>query len=139
MGSPGPADVVVSNNRGSGTLAGGFVYTPAITIEGDSTLGSTITLHYLCAPGDGIFAILALPPTPSVPTPPFDGGPAIRPFHFFFYVAAWPFDSFDVSATIPSDPTLSGVDVLVQALAGPQLTKPPKSGRWTNCAVISIE
>jgi len=137
-GPPGPMDVVVSNNRGTGTLAGGFAYTPAITIEGDTVLGASITIHYLCDPGDGLFSVLGLPPAVSVPTPPFDGDLAIVPFHYFFYVTAWPFDSFDVPATIPNDPALVGVDVLLQSLIGPQLTKPPKAGSWTNCAVVSI-
>jgi len=137
-GLPGPADVVVSNNHGAGAFANGFVYTPAITIEGDATLGATITIHDLCDPGDGIFAVLGLPPQVSIPTPPFGGDLAIVPFHYFFYVTTWPFDSFDVPATIPNDPALSGVDVLLQSLIGAKLTTPPKQGHWTNCAVLSI-
>jgi len=135
---PGPVDVSVSNANGTGVLAAGFVFTPAITIEGDTTIGSSITIHDLCDPGDGIFAVYGLPPAVSIPTPPFDGDLAIVPFHYFFYVTAWPFDSFDVPATIPNDPALVGVDVLLQSLIGPQLTKPPKDGSWTNCAVLSI-
>ena len=45
---------------------------------------------------------------------------------------------FDVATIIPDDAALVGVDVLLQSLIGPQLTKPPKDGVWTNCAVLSI-
>jgi len=138
-GAPGAVDVGISNSLGEGVLPAGFAYTPAVTIEGDTTIGSSITIHDLCDPGDGIFAVYGLPPAVSVPTPPFDGDLAIVPFHYFFYVTTWPFDSFDVPATIPNDPALVGVDVLLQSLIGPQLTKPPKDGRWTNCAVLSIK
>jgi hypothetical protein len=137
-GTPGFVDVGVGNSHGEGVLPLSFLFTPAVLIDGDATPGGAITIHYLCDPGDGIFAVYGLPPAVSVPTPPFDGDLAIVPFHYFFYVAAWPFDSFDLPATIPNDPALVGVDVLLQSLIGPQLTKPPKVGTWTNCAVISI-
>jgi len=137
-GDPGPVEVGVSSAYGEGLVAGGFTYTPAVTVTGDSLLGSTITIHDLCDPGDGIFAVYGLPPQTSIPTPPFDSDLAIVPFHYFFYVSTWPFDSFDVPATIPNDPALVGVDVLLQSLIGPQLTKPPKDGSWTNCATITI-
>jgi hypothetical protein len=129
----------VTNANGTGVLASGFVFTPAITIDGPTTIGSTITIHDLCDPGDGIFAVYGLPPQTSIPTPPFDGDLAIVPLHYFFYVSAWPFDSFDLTTTIPNDPALVGVDVLLQSLIGPQLTKPPKDGRWTNCRLVRIQ
>jgi parallel beta-helix repeat protein len=137
-GEPGPICVTVSNDYGDGVLSNGFTYTPAVTIEGDTHVGSTITIHDLCDAGDGIFAVYGLPPQVSIPTPPFDGDLAIVPFHYLFYVPVWPFDSFDLPATIPSDPALVGVDVLLQSLIGPRLTTRPKDGRWTNCAVLSI-
>jgi hypothetical protein len=136
---PGPVDVGVSSTFGEGVLAAGFVYTPAVTIEGDTTIGSSITIHDLCDPGDGIFAVYGLPPAVSVPTPPFDGDLAIVPFHVYFLVATWPFDDFAVPATIPNDPALVGIDVLLQSLIGSSLTKKPREGRWTNCAVLSIK
>jgi len=135
---PGPVELGVTSSYGEGVLPAGFTYTPAVTFDGDPHPGATITIHDLCDPGDGIFAILGLPPAVSIPTPPFHGALAIVPFHYFFYVSAWPFNSFDLTATIPNDPTLSGVDVLLQSLIGPALATTPKDGAWTNCAVLSI-
>lgn len=137
-GPPGPADVMVTDSLGSGTLAGGFAYTPATTISGEVTPGGSVTVDYLFDPGDGIFAIFGIPPEVSMPTPPFDGTLCVSPFHIAFFVPAWPFPDFTLVGTIPNDPGLIGVDVLLQALVGSGLTAKPRDGSWTNCAVLSI-
>jgi hypothetical protein len=138
-GSPGPADVTVSDTLGADTLVGGFTYTPAITILGTPQIGSSITIRYLCGPGDGLFAIYGAPPPVSVTTAPYDGTLCILPFHVLFYVPSWPFDQFDLNGTIPDEPSLSGVEVLLQALIGPSLTKAPWDASWTNCALLTIQ
>jgi hypothetical protein len=106
-GPPGPADVVVSDSIGSGTLSGGFVYTPAVTIEGDTAIGLDHGPRSLTQASGSSRSTAAA--AVSILTPPFDGDLAILPFHYFFYVAAWPFDSFDVTATILTDPAFVGV------------------------------
>jgi hypothetical protein len=138
ISDPGPTDVGVSNAYGEGFLPSGFLFTPAITLEGDSTPGGTVTIHYDFDAGDSALAIWGLPPAGSFSTPPYDGELCIVPFNVFFFVPTWPFDGFDVDATIPDDPALVGVDVLLQALVGPRLDKKPKDGSWTNCAVLAI-
>ncbi len=137
-GEPGPIDITVSNDLGDGVLSNGFTYTPATILEGTFTPGGSVTVNYLCDPLDGIFAIYGLPPEQSIPTPPFHGDLCILPFNFLTYIPSWPFDVMSFTNSIPNDPSLSGVDVLLQALVGPKLTTPPKDGAWTNCAVLSI-
>lgn len=136
---PGPADVVVSNDLGAGTLPQGFIYTPATQIVGTPLVGSTVTIRYHVDPGDEILALYGVPPLQSVPTPPYVGELCIVPFHVFFVVPGWPLDVFSIDVDIPNDPALSGVQVLLQALVGPSLATPPKDGVWTNCATLAIQ
>jgi hypothetical protein len=42
-------------------------------------------------------------------------------------------------ASAPNDPALVGASVLLQALSGPKLSGPGKSGAWTNCVEITIQ
>jgi hypothetical protein len=137
-GEPGRVDVVVSNSLGAGILLNGFSYTPSIVLEGDFSPGGSVTAHIYCDPLDGLFVAYGLPPSPSIPTPPFHGNLSIVPFSFLAYLSSWPFNELALSGTIPNDPGLSGADVLLQALVGPRLTTRPKDGAWTNCAVLSI-
>jgi len=134
----GPVDVGVSNSHGEGVLSLGFIFTPAITIEGDPTPGGSITIHYLFDGGDGVLAIWGLPPAVDLSVPPWDGKLCILPLRVLFYLPSWPFDGLDVDADIANDPSLSGVDVLLQALVGPRLTRNPRDGAWTNCFVLEI-
>ena len=137
-GDFGPAEVTVSSSHGSGDLVDGFTYTPAILLEGDFRIGGHLTARYLCDPGDGLFAILGLPPVQSIETPPFDGQLCIVPFYTFFILTGWPFDTWDQTFGIPNNPNLSGLEVLFQALVGPSF-KHPKDAAWTNCATLSIQ
>lgn len=139
-GPPGPADVVVQDDFGSGTLAGGYVYTPAVLWSGDASPGGKITIEYECDPFDGIFAIVGLAPQVNIPTPPFHGELCIAPFTVLFVVPTktWPYDSFWLTGTIPNDPSYSGVHVLLQALIGPSFST-PKDATWTNCSSLTIK
>lgn len=139
-GSPGPADVVVQDNIGSGTLAGGYVYTPAVLWSGDASLGGKITIEYQGDPFDGILALVGLPPQVNIPTPPFHGELCIAPFKVLFVVPTktWPYDSFWLSGTIPNDPGYSGVQILLQALIGPSFST-PKDATWTNCSSLTVK
>jgi hypothetical protein len=136
-GLPGPVDVIVQGPSGSGTLASGFTYTPAARIEPEAAPGGAqATLTFLQDEGDWLFAIFGLPPVLSIPTPPFAGALSIWPLNTLFAVQSWPFDTLSQVLTVPSDPALSGVQVLFQALIGPE----PLGGdaAWTDCAVFTI-
>lgn len=137
-GAPGPAIVTVVNDLGVDVLEHGFTYTPAILLEGDFHPGGNLRVRYLCDPGDGLFAVLGLPPETQIDTPPFDGQLCIYPYWKLFVVPSWPFDELNFDADIPYDPSLSGLEVLFQALVGPSFAK-PKDASWTNCAHLVIE
>ena len=100
--------------------------------------GGEVTIDYLVDPGDGIFAIYGLPPEQSIDTPPFDATLCIFPFGVLFIIPTWPFDTFSQTTTIPADPSLSGLQVLLQGLIGPSLVF-PKDAAWTNCGVLDIQ
>lgn len=138
-GEPGPCSVTVQNSVGSDVLDAGFDYTPAVLIGGNLTPGGDVSITYLCDPLDGIFAIAGLPPPTSIPTPPFHGDLCIAPYSmlFLYPTGIWPFDHFDLNWNIPNDPSLSGVQFLLQALIGSSFGR-PKDAAWTNCAVLSI-
>jgi hypothetical protein len=133
-------DVVVTTVNGSGRLPDAFAFTPAALWDGDAALGESVTVHYLCDPKDGIYAIAGVPPEVNLPTPPYDGALCILPFTTLFLIPpkVWPFDEFTLDGDIPNDPTLSGLTVLLQALIGPSFSK-PKDASWTNCASLTIQ
>jgi hypothetical protein len=74
---------------------------------------------------DGLFAVIGTTST-SIPTPPFQGALGIAPFQvlFVFPQDVWPFNHFDLDGTIPNDPSISGVTILLQALVGPSFSAP---------------
>jgi len=137
-GVPGPVSVEVQSCAGEDALVRGFAYTPAILLAGDFSLGGTFTRTYLNEPGDNLFALLGLPPVQSIPTPPYDGALCILPFFREFLLVGYPADHLTQALTIPGDPILAGVQVLFQALIGPDFQGADRSGSWTNCAVLSI-
>ena len=140
LGDPGTADVDVTVLVGAArsTLENAFAYTPAIQRAGDLVPGGSVTIQYLCDPGDSILCIHGLPPQQSIHIPNFDGVLAIQPFAIAFVAPAWPRDTFILLLDIPDDPQLVGVVLLLQALIGPSF-QPPRNGAWTNCVSLSIE
>jgi hypothetical protein len=135
---PGLVEVGVGGSYGEGVLPAAFIFTPAITVEGDPTPGATITLHYLCTPSDAIFAIWGFPPTVALQTPPYKFDLCIWPYEVFFVLPPWPFDNFAIDVDIPDDASLIGVDVLAQALIGPKLWGKNKNGGWSDCETVQI-
>jgi hypothetical protein len=136
---PGPVDVTVADDLGSSTLANGFVHTPAVLIDGEVKPGATFTLRHLCDPYDDLLGIWGVPPPVSIVVPPFYGELAIQPFFVSFVLISWATDEFDLSVDLPNDPSLSGVQFLVQGLIGPQLDGRHKKGAWTNAPLLQIE
>jgi len=134
----GPHDVIVTTQFGTATLAGGLVLTPAVFVDGDALLGAIIDLRFEFDPLDATLAIVGYPPQVSIPTPPFDGALGIVPFVRLFTLIAYPTEEYVLPVTVPNDPALVGVDVLLQSLTGPKLGGAHKDGAWTNVAVISI-
>src|SRR5262249_35448452 len=134
----GQYNVTVNTGDGTGMASNGFVVTPAIVLEGDFTPGGSGVARYLLDPYDSILAIIGLPPPTAIPTPPFVGDLCIAPFYVLFVAPRFPLDELDLDLDIPDDPSLSGIDVLFQALIGPDFRGANKDAAWTNCATLSI-
>jgi hypothetical protein len=137
-GLAGPADVTVSGYFGDAALSGAFHYNPELIPEGDFTPGGRLILRYLVEPLDSIFAIVGVPPPVSISTPPYVGWLEILPFYVLFTAYSWPFDELVLDVEIPDDPSLSGVDLLFQSLAGPELTGRGKLAAWSQSALVQI-
>jgi hypothetical protein len=135
----GPSVVQAANDHGPGRMEDGFVFTPGLLLEGDHRPGGDLLLRYWVDAGDDVYAIYGLPPAVSEATPPFDGTLEIDPFLTLFLFPNWITDEFRFAATIPDDPALSGLEILFQGLAGPQLLGTPKDGAWTNSVSMVIE
>jgi outer membrane protein assembly factor BamB len=136
---PGAVDVTVQNGVGGGTLADGFVFTPAAGVAGSVARGSTMQLTYYTDAGDEILAIAGFPPRQDVDVPPFGGTLGIVPFQILFLVRYWPFQDYTLNVDIPNDPALSGFSFALQGLCGPALVGPDKNGAWTNCLELTIQ
>ena len=139
-GEPGPVDVTVQNTLGSANLTQGFRRTPAIVLDGDWRPGGSVTVRYLLDPGDGIVAILGVPPEVDLSTPPFLGKLRISPFLILFLdpPGTLSTDEIDLTGNLPNDSGISGVTILFQALVGPVFSGPGVDATWSNCASITI-
>jgi hypothetical protein len=127
---------------GAAVDMGAFEYVPtrpSIVVEGQPELGGSLTVRYHVHPNDAIFAIVGVPPEVSVSSSPFEGKLCILPFQLLFLVNSWPTDELVLQGTIPDVPALAGVEILLQALAGPMLTGSGRSGEWTPCTSIEIQ
>jgi IPT/TIG domain-containing protein len=140
-GDPGIYDVTFEDSIGSSTLPQSLIRTPAIALDGDFHPGGHVTVRYLIDPGDGMFAILGLPPPVTIPTPPFHGDLSINPFSSLFFIApgVWQSNEFDLSGDLPSDPSLVGVQFLFEALVGPSFSSHNKDATWTNLATLTVQ
>ena len=137
--SPGLRDVTVSNPFTSATLAGALALVPEMHVVGVPAIGSTIGLHYEFETLDSTFGIVGAAPEQSIPTPPFGGALGISPFLGVFVLNAWPTDEFVTTQTIPNDPALVGVTVLLQSLSGPALYGPGRDGAWSNVVSLTLQ
>jgi hypothetical protein len=140
-GDPGPFDVTVQNTLGATTVVGGFRRTPAVLLEGDWVPGGHVSARHLFDPGDGVLTLLGYPPVGSFPTPPFLRERSIDPFWIvqFALPNTLPGDELVIAADLTSDPSLSGITVLVQALIGPVFSGPGRNATWSNCASVTIQ
>lgn len=138
-GDAGPSVITVRNSMGEASLGSGFHYTPATLVSSPVAPGEIAEILFLCDPSDFLLGIYGGTEGDPVSTPPFDGGLCIHPFTVLFLIPNWPFDELLVVGTVPADPSLSGVDLPVQALVGPADQTSDKGTSWTNCGVLHIE
>jgi hypothetical protein len=134
-GDPGPVDITVETDYGAARLAGGFVRTPALLVEGAPAIGEDLTLKYWVEPGDFVMSFFGLPPAENIRVGPLGYHLAIRPFVVFLVARSRTDELIDV-VTIPADPNLVGMEVLIQAVAK---SRGNKRGSYTNYVSITIE
>ena len=130
IGRAGPTTITLRNSFGSTEAV--FQRTPTTSVEGDFSPGGSGVWTTLVDPCDGIVLIAGLPPSVAIPTPPYDGELAILSFTIVWVESRAASDRFDLAFEIDDEPSLSGLDLLVQALAGPKLGGRKKDGSWSN-------
>ncbi len=133
---PGIFDLRVKNSIGSRTLARGFIYTPALTVDGDFKPGGSIFNNYSCSPGDRLLCLIGLPSTATTPIPPFDGLLSLMQPTALAFTPPWPWTTFGIKLSIPNVPTAVGATVTFQGLIGTNLTG--GVGSFTNAETVSI-
>ncbi len=136
-GAAGPVAVVVGTSFGS--VDATFFRTPAGRVEGDLRPGGSGTWTTLLDPGDTAILLAGLPPRVTLPLPPYSGELGILPFVIVWIEAAVAEDQLALDFEIEDDPALSGLQVLAQALAGPQLGGRKKDGSFSNVVQFAIE
>lgn len=133
----GPATVEVATRFGSATTT--FLRTPAVTIAGDFTPGGSGTCTVTVSDHDEVMVLGGLGPPVSIPTPPYRGALAISPYFVVWVDPGVEGGRLDLPFDIDDDPSLIGLEILGQALAGPKLGGKGKDGGWSNCAAFTIE
>ncbi len=136
-GEPGPATLSVTTRFGSVETI--FLRTPAITLAGDLSPGGSGVWSSHVDDGDAVLLIAGIPPATPTPTPPYRGKLAILPYFVVAIVPDVTGDVYDLPFDIADDPSLSGVTLLVQTLAGPKLGGKGKDAGWTNWIEFTIE
>lgn len=136
-GAPGPVVLAVATRFGRVELT--FLRTPAITLSGSLAPGGSGVWSSHVDDGDGLLLIAGIPPAQPTATPPYRGKLALLPYFVVALVPDVTGDRFDLPFDIADDPALSGVTLLVQALAGPKLGGKGKDAGWTNWIEFTIE
>ncbi|MBM4013793.1 MAG: hypothetical protein FJ293_02375 [Planctomycetes bacterium] len=136
-GVAGPVEVVAATAFGRASAT--FFRTPAGLVEGDLSPGGSGSWITLLDPGDSAILLAGLPPRVTIPLPPYSGELGILPFVVVWIEPNAQGDALPVDFEIEDDPSLSGLVVLAQALAGPQLGGRKKDGSFSNVVEFTIE
>lgn len=136
-GAMGPADVVASTVFGSDTLAGGYVYTPAVVAQPTAVPGGSLTVKNY-GPLGGLFELWWSPLTTFIPLPPYGtiliGPSPATKLTAGFYTAP---DGINTKViAVPSGPGLSGLQVHFQSVS--IVTSPTLSILLTNRSTTTL-
>jgi len=133
VGNPlGETDVTVTNQLGTSTARGSYVYTPALRNNADARLGKTYRVHYVGEPGSFVVLMLGLShPTISLPYSFWDGQFDLVTILFYWspFLAA-PDGSLTVEFSIPDHPDFLGFPFEFQGAALDSIS--PLGGSFTN-------
>jgi hypothetical protein len=137
-GAMGAADVVVTNATGTGTLAGGFVFTPAVIVSPSSVaIGGPVAVKNFGFPPSS-FATWASNVTTTFDFPPF-GTFGIGPSPLFDLVSgAYPAGApHTANFVMPNNPALHGLSLYVQSFSLDSAV--PLAGTFTNVSAFTVQ
>ncbi|TAJ23481.1 MAG: hypothetical protein EPO68_03050 [Planctomycetota bacterium] len=140
FGNPlGRGDVVVQNAHGGASAVGGFVYTPAVVLDGPVRIGQAAPLR-LALPPASFYALAVGGSIPgfTVPVPPLQG--ALELINPVILVTGVKFSITGQAAFQPpvaADLGLVGVQLEIQAISLTGLD--PLVGTFTNRLVVTIQ
>ncbi len=127
----GPKDVVITNDLGTDEQVAAFHRTPSMTIMLEPVLGGQqATYRILMTQSDAVGLYLSLGDPVAVQLPGVFGDFCLPQEHLMLVVPSWPFDELTVPLPIPTDPVLSGLRILGQAVTA---TGIPATWALSNC------
>jgi uncharacterized protein (TIGR03790 family) len=136
---PGRVDVTVQLGNGSSTKLGGYVYLPAVELDGATGIGQLAQLEIAGAVNESYLLFLGSG-VAQLPAPPF-GTLLLDPAQYFAALFQAPFATFQDRVTIdlpiPNDAQLVGITARFQALVGALQPGVPTS-YFTNRADLTI-
>lgn len=133
---PGLVDIALSNSLGQTVLPNSFAYTPAMHTGGILLPGGRIDLSCFQAPNEIVFCAYGVQPT-SVVIPPFVGSLGLADPNLLFVLQTWPTPRFDLTVPIPSNPLLSGAQLMFQSLVG--LNVAVGDATFSNTRTVTIQ
>ncbi len=137
-GRPGALDIVVTNTSGPTVLERAFHRTPSLVAQPTSVApGGVIAVACRIDPNDLCILFYGAAQADQL-LAPFGGFLSIDATTSAAVITQlyWPFDSFGMNIPIPDDPSLVGIEVRLQMLAG-QFS--PVDAAFTNAADVVIE
>jgi outer membrane protein assembly factor BamB len=139
VATPGVYDVELENQYGRGTLLRGFAVTPAVAIGELPRPNDMLHITYYQAPQEQMLALIAFNMPQPRALPPFQGTLYLDPNEAigFLFLAGWLQPRFPIGMPVPNMPQLTGVDVLLQSVAGPSLWT--LQGAFSNCVSFRIQ
>ena len=133
---PGPVDLQITTPFGTVTKTDGYLYTPALTLDGVPVIGQSITIEIWGQVGQTYLLFFSLG-TLCVPLPPFGKFQLDPTQAFTLLLSKLMILGFDtVTGTIPNDPGLSGLTFHLQALIGHDI--PNQDAYFSNLLSITI-
>tara|TARA_R110002073_G_scaffold160532_3_gene316032 strand:+ start:550 stop:2166 length:1617 start_codon:yes stop_codon:yes gene_type:complete len=127
----GPKDVVITNNLGSDQQVAAFHRTPSMVTTLEPVLGGQqVTYRILMTQSDAVGLYLSLGDPVAVLLPGISGEFCLPQARQMLVVPSWPFDALTISLPIPTNPVLSGLRILGQAVTA---TGIPATAALSNC------
>lgn len=131
--------VAIELRNAFGSTEARFKRTPAITVEGDFRPGGGGVWTSFVDPGDQLLLLAGLGPPVAIVLPKYDGALAILQPLVLWSDPSAAGDRVELPFDIDDDPSLVGLDVVAQTLAGPEISGRHADASFTNAVEIVIE